>query len=39
LDAGEVVRASDRDGIHLEAAEHRKLGEAVAASVKKTLGE
>jgi lysophospholipase L1-like esterase len=39
LDAGEVVRASDRDGLHLEAAEHRKLGEAVAASVKKTLGE
>jgi lysophospholipase L1-like esterase len=37
LDAGEVVRASDRDGIHLEATEHRKLGEAVAASVKKTL--
>jgi lysophospholipase L1-like esterase len=39
LDASEVVRASDRDGLHLEAAEHRKLGEAVAASVKKTLGE
>ena len=39
LDAGEVVRASDRDGIHLEASEHRKLGEAIAASVKKTLGE
>jgi hypothetical protein len=37
LDAGEVVRASDRDGIHLEGGEHRKLGEAVAASVKKTL--
>ena len=37
LDAGEVVRASDRDGIHLEAIEQRKLGEAVAASVKKTL--
>jgi lysophospholipase L1-like esterase len=38
LDAGEMVRASDRDGIHLEVAEHRKLGEAVAASVKKILG-
>lgn len=37
LDAGEVVRASDRDGIHLEADEHRKLGEAVAASVKESL--
>ncbi len=38
LDAGEVVRASDRDGIHLEAAEHRKLGEAAAAAVKEILG-
>ncbi len=38
LDAGGVVRASDRDGIHLEADEHRKLGEAVAASVKAPLG-
>ena len=37
LDAGEVVRASDRDGIHLEAGEHRKLGEAMAASVKESL--
>jgi lysophospholipase L1-like esterase len=33
LDAGEQVRASDLDGIHLEAGEHRKLGEAVAARV------
>jgi hypothetical protein len=39
LDAGEVVRASDRDGIHLEADEHRKLGKAVAALAKKTLSE
>src|SRR5215216_4593077 len=38
LDAGEVVRASDRDGIHLEADEHRKLGEAVAALAKKSVG-
>jgi lysophospholipase L1-like esterase len=37
LDAGEVVRVSDRDGIHLEAREHCKLGEAVAASVKESL--
>jgi lysophospholipase L1-like esterase len=34
LDAGEQVRASDLDGIHLEVGEHRKLGEAVAARVK-----
>src|SRR5215207_1407951 len=33
LDAGEVVRPSDRDGIHLEAEEHRKLGEAIGALV------
>ena len=39
LDAGEVARASDRDGIHLEADEHRKLGEAVAVLAKKTLSE
>jgi lysophospholipase L1-like esterase len=38
LDASAVVRASDRDGIHLEADEHRKLGEAVASSVKEYLG-
>jgi lysophospholipase L1-like esterase len=38
LDAGEVIRASDRDGIHLEVDEHRKLGEAVAASVKGSSG-
>jgi lysophospholipase L1-like esterase len=37
LDAGEVVRASDRDGIHLEAGEHRKLGEAVAARAKRSV--
>ncbi len=38
LDAGELVRASDLDGIHLEANEHRRLGEAVAARVKEMLG-
>ena len=38
LNAGDVVQASDRDGIHLEADEHRKVGEAVAASVKESLG-
>jgi lysophospholipase L1-like esterase len=37
LDAGKVVRASDLDGIHFEAAEHRKLGEAVAREVKRLL--
>ena len=38
LDAGAVVASSDLDGIHLEAGEHRKLGEAVAARVEKALG-
>ena len=38
LDAGELVRSSDLDGIHLEADEHRKLGEVVAAKVKEMLG-
>ena len=38
LDAGELVKTSDLDGIHLEVDEHRKLGEAVAARVKEVLG-
>ena len=33
LDAGAVIASSDLDGIHLEADEHRKLGEAVAARI------
>jgi len=33
FDAGEVIRTSDLDGIHFEAAEHGKLGRAVAAKV------
>jgi lysophospholipase L1-like esterase len=39
LDAGELVRSSDLDGIHLEVDEHCKLGEAVATRVKEILGE
>ncbi|HEY9595908.1 MAG TPA: SGNH/GDSL hydrolase family protein [Spirochaetia bacterium] len=38
LDAGSVVRSSDLDGIHLDAPEHRKLGEAIAREVRKILG-
>jgi len=38
LDASEVVVSSDLDGIHLEASEHRKLGEAIADRVRSTLG-
>jgi lysophospholipase L1-like esterase len=37
LDAGEVIASSGIDGIHLEAAEHRKLGEAVAVRVREVL--
>ena len=35
LDAGTVIHSSDLDGIHFEAAEHRKLGEAVARVARK----
>jgi lysophospholipase L1-like esterase len=33
LDAGSVITSSRIDGIHFDLAEHRKLGEAVAAAV------
>jgi lysophospholipase L1-like esterase len=38
LDASEIIVSSDVDGIHFEADEHRKLGEAVAARVGELLG-
>jgi len=38
LDAGAVVTSSPLDGIHFEAEEHRKLGEAVALAVRRLLG-
>lgn len=37
LDAGDVIVSSDLDGIHFEAEEHRKLGEAVASRVREIL--
>jgi lysophospholipase L1-like esterase len=37
LDTQSIIRSSDLDGIHLEAAQHRVLGEAVAREVKKIL--
>lgn len=37
LDAGEVIRCSDLDGIHFEVDEHRKLGEAVAREIGRLL--
>jgi lysophospholipase L1-like esterase len=33
LDAGTVIESSPADGVHLEAREHRKLAEAVAAII------
>ena len=38
LNAADVVVTSDIDGIHLEADQHRKLGEAVAERVRELLG-
>ena len=38
FDAGSVVVSSDLDGIHFEAAEHQKLGQALAAEVQRLLG-
>ena len=37
FDAGSVARCSDTDGVHLDAASHRSLGEAVAREVKRLL--
>jgi lysophospholipase L1-like esterase len=37
LDASEIIRSSDIDGVHLEEDEHRKLGQAVARMVKQIL--
>ncbi len=34
LDAGQVIRTSDIDGVHFEEDEHGKLGQAVARAVK-----
>jgi len=38
FDAGSVIRCSDLDGIHFEAAEHAKLGKAIAEKIKSILG-
>jgi lysophospholipase L1-like esterase len=37
LDASQIIVSSDVDGIHLDAGEHRKLGEAVAERIKRIL--
>jgi len=38
LDAGSVIVSSDLDGIHFEAGEHAKLGQAVAQAVRRIMG-
>ena len=38
FDASRVIVSSDVDGIHLEAGEHRKLGEAVAVRIGEIFG-
>jgi lysophospholipase L1-like esterase len=38
LDAGQIIVSTKLDGIHLDASEQVKLGQAVAAEVRKILG-
>jgi lysophospholipase L1-like esterase len=38
FDVGTVIKNSDLDGIHFEAAEHEKLGKAVAGVVRSLIG-
>ena len=37
LDAGEIIRCSDIDGIHYEAGQHALLGRAAAEAVRRAL--
>jgi lysophospholipase L1-like esterase len=39
FDAGSVIVSSEKDGIHFDADEHRKLGEALADEVLRLVGE
>jgi lysophospholipase L1-like esterase len=38
FDAGSVIRCSDLDGIHFEAAEHATLGRALAGKIREIIG-
>ena len=38
FDAGAVIVSSEKDGIHFDAEEHRKLGEALADEVRRLVG-
>jgi len=37
FDAGSVIVSSEKDGIHFDAEEHRKLGEALADEVRRLV--
>ena len=37
FDAGSVIVSSEKDGIHFDADEHRKLGEALADEVRRLV--
>jgi len=39
FDAGSVAQTSTDDGVHLDAENHRRLGEGIAAEVKRIFGE
>ena len=38
FDAGSVIVSSDKDGVHFDPDEHRKLGEAMAGEVRRLIG-
>jgi hypothetical protein len=37
FDAGSVIVSSEKDGIHFDVDEHRKLGEALAGEVRRLI--
>jgi lysophospholipase L1-like esterase len=39
LDASQIIKSSDVDGIHLEVSEHNKLAAAVAGKVREIMGD
>jgi lysophospholipase L1-like esterase len=38
VDAGEIIRCSDLDGVHFEADQHARLGAAMAVAARRALG-
>ena len=39
LDAGQIVKVSDDDGVHIEAESHKKLANAIAHEIKKMISK